>query len=187
MDRFRSVRLSRAIMAFCLMMSVAAARTQDTEPLTESDITTDRASASLPGKKTRLLPGTEKVTPARREVSRWERFRDSVWPFRAKRVSESGSREEKRRSLLGDKVRVRAGEGAEFTEFSPMAADSSVSRTRHDVAQEPPPVTAPSVGSSAAGRRDFPIPCQAGLTPAMQYPRSIPYRLPHPSNRECTT
>ena len=109
---------------------------QDTVPLKGGNITTDRASGSLPGKKTQAPPTAEDVTPAHRKVSRWERFRDAVSPFRPKRTPESTLSKDKRRSLLGEKVKYAPGEGAEFTEFSPMESDSSVSPTRHEATQE---------------------------------------------------
>ncbi len=84
-DLCRTARLSRLILAFCLVTMIAAARAQEIEPPRDPDTTADRASGSRARKKTEALPRTGEATPARANVSRWERFKDSVLPFRARR------------------------------------------------------------------------------------------------------
>jgi hypothetical protein len=91
-DRFRTARWTRLVLAFCLVTSSAAARSQEAESPDDHHTTADRSSGSLPGQKTRQTPTTGESTPARQHASRWQRFRDSVWPFRPRRQSTDSER-----------------------------------------------------------------------------------------------
>jgi hypothetical protein len=146
-DRVRTAFLIRVCLALCLVAAVASVRAQDTESRKEPDTPADRTFVPLPTKKTQTLPKTKEAIPAPRERSRWERFKDSAWPFRPKKEAEPAPTGEKRRSLLTEKVIYAPGEEPELPDFSPMSSDSSVSRTRYKVGQEPPPV----VPSNVAG------------------------------------
>ena len=90
-DRFRTARWSRFVVAFCLITTSASARSQEDEPLDDHN-SPDRSSGSLPGQKPRQKPQTEEPTPPRQEASRWQRFRESVWPFRSKRQTADSGR-----------------------------------------------------------------------------------------------
>ena len=158
----RSALLIRLTLAFCLVTTLAVARAQDVEPIPASTGASDRASAALSRNRSQQLQGTGDAVAPRHSVSRWERLRHSIWPFRSKADAESSSGQKKRRSLLGEKVKYAPGEGPEFPDFSPMKADSSVSRTKHEVAQEPPPPAAPSLPSNAAGAPGLPGPAGSG-------------------------
>ena len=89
-DRVRTARWSRFIVVICLITASASARAQEDEPLDDHK-SPDRSSGSLPAQK--LRPKTETAEPAapRQEASRWQRFRESVWPVRSqRRTTDSG-------------------------------------------------------------------------------------------------
>ena len=176
-DRALTAFLIRLTMAQFLAWVVTTTRAQEVEPLKDVDISTDRSSISVPGKKTQPLQRTEEVKSARSEASRWERFRDSVWHFRPKRDLEPTSGQDKRRSLLGEKVKYAPGEGAEFPEFSPMKADTAVSPTKRETTQEAPPPAVPRDAANTLGR-----PAQVGstVTPSNEVPPLDPLPTPTP-------
>jgi hypothetical protein len=177
-DRAHTAFLIRLTMAHVLVWAVTTARAQEAEPLKDRDVTTDRSSISAPGKKIQSVQRTENVKPARSEASRWERFRDSVGRFRSRRDPESSSGQDKRRSLLGEKVKYAPGEGAEFPEFSPMKADTSVSPTKREIPQEVAPP--PFVPSNGAGTQRLPVHAGSGDDPASAVPPLDPLPTPTP-------
>ena len=178
-NRRRTARLSRAMAAFCLAVTVSAARAQDVEPLTRSESTTDHATTALGGKQTLPPPRGGEATPPARDPSRWDRLSGSLRRIRSKTntKSSSGPGEEAVTTRREGQVRVRPG--AEFPEFSPMETDSSVSPTKHEVTQEaPPPVTLPPFREMARRRRDFPVPRAAGIDSASVVPPLDPLPTP---------
>ena len=137
------------------------------------------SSGSVRTQETPVKPRPADSAQPRREASRWERFRNSIRPFRAGSDAGSSSAGEKRRSLLGEKIVYGPGQEPELPDFSPMTrdSDSSVLRARRNVAQEPPP---PAVPSNVPGQRGLPNPVAGGDNPSNAVPPIDPLPMPTP-------
>ena len=166
----RTIVLPYLTVAFCLAAAVVPARAQEAATRAQASETTS-AGSSGPArtKETQTKPRPANPAPPRREASRWEQFRNSIRPFRARSDGESSPTRAKRRSLLTEKVEYSPGEAPELPEFSPMTRDSdaSVSQARQNVAQEPP---APVVPSNVFGQRGLPNPMGNGGNPSNSVP-----------------
>ena len=78
-------------MIFCLLTMSATAQSQETAPLDDRGPTADHSAGSLPARQPRQTPTTEESTQRLPQATRWERVRDSVWPFRStRRTTDSG-------------------------------------------------------------------------------------------------
>ncbi len=176
----RPTLLRRLGVACCVVMAVASAQAQEaTAPSQARDATSPGSSGSVRTKDTQVQPRPADSAQPRREASRWERFRNSIRPFRARSDRESSSTGEKRRSLLGEKIVYGPGQEPELPDFSPMTrdSDSSVARTRRNIAQEPPP---PIVPSGVAGPRGLPNAVGNGDNPSNAVPPIEALPMPTP-------
>src|ERR1017187_1289648 len=86
-DPFRTARLSRLIVAFCLMTTSAAAQSQVTQPVMDRDTVANRSADSPPENKSPKTQATEDSPSVRKKGSFGDRLRDSVWPFGTKQQS----------------------------------------------------------------------------------------------------
>ena len=103
-ERSCAVCLIRLMVALWLVTTVAAAqRRMPNRPRSAKPRRIVRP-ARCAGKKSQPPPATEAEPPTRRQPSRWQRFKNAVWPFRSSSDTEADSHREKRRSLLTEKV-----------------------------------------------------------------------------------
>jgi hypothetical protein len=75
---------SALVVAFCLVVVQSAPAAQEPEPNDDQTARSERSAGSSRAAKTGSAAASQKPSPPPAKGSRWERLRDSVWPFRAK-------------------------------------------------------------------------------------------------------
>ena len=158
-DRSDASRCVGLLLVFCLVTTTAAARSYEDEPLDDRNTTADGSRGSAAGQKTRREPGTEETTPAR-GGTRWERFRESIWPFRTKRPERHSARplreEPRTRWLVGRDIRYAPGADPDSSRPSDLNADPALAKAANELGQALGPastVLGPGSGVAPANER----------------------------------
>jgi Putative beta-barrel porin-2, OmpL-like. bbp2 len=151
-DRRRRTASPQLLLAFGLVISCASAKAQESEPPIERRAQDETSASSRRTQNTKQGKKTVESTPP--AVTRWDRFRESVWPFRARPKPEhSPPREERRtRWLVERDIKFAPGAAGEDDRVGPWEPkrDSTVSPATYAEPETPIPASSRSTSSASA-------------------------------------
>jgi hypothetical protein len=141
--RFDAARCSRLVLAFC-MLTTAAVRSEELEAPKEQRRTADRPSSSQKPPSTLRPQETDETGSAPGRLFRWERLRNAVGSFRARRHDTAEEPARRRRWIVGRDVKYVPGEETDSPEPARAKADPAVALAAYEPVAEPRQATAPA-------------------------------------------
>ena len=148
---------NRAFLVLYLAVTPAMAGSWESEPSETPENVTDRPIATLPTQEPSTTDSTNRNPPRQRTPSRWERFRNTLSPFRAKDKSEDTARpaqkesiapkpkpesnpspeDNRRRRPIGRKIQIEPEHDDGTTETERAKIDRRISQAAYEAEQVP--------------------------------------------------
>ncbi len=200
----RRAKLNGVFLVFCLTVTPAMAGSWEIEPSETPESVTDGSTRALPAQTLSGTDSTNRSAPVPRAPSRWERFRNSLSPFRPKdkstdaaRPAQNGSivpkpesnpsrEDDRRRWLIGRNVQYEPERDDGTTETERAKVDRRVSQAAYEAEQVPSQPALPSVEAlppsmpdysgfvAGAPNPDDPAPGQMAIPPSPSLPQTDP-------------
>ena len=130
------------LLGFWIATASMAAGCQDSEPQAEAGASGNSPTSPLAGQKPGRTRFDPQSTSDRHEASRWERLRDAISPFRARKPREdTGPEVERKRWLMGRDIRYAPTVDADSSRAIDAKIDFSVSKAAYADEQQPSTAT----------------------------------------------
>ena len=190
----RRVGWNRAFLLLCLAVTPAMAGSWEREPSESPENTTDRPTVTQQAQRLSGTDSTDRSASVKRSPSRWERFRNSLSPFRPKvkntetanparneaiipKPDSNPTREDdRRRWLIGRNIQFEPERDPGTTETERAKTDRRVSQAAYEAEQVPSQSTLPSLDALPPS-----MPDSSGFVPgALNSDNSAPGQMATP-------